>query len=75
MAWANRGRISSSLIRQKRKNYHALRPENPHGVPKAVMKGLAALRIVSADKETYSRELQTLMELSPKMEKANGEIR
>jgi hypothetical protein len=42
MAWRNGARLTGKHIKSMNKRWHALRPENPHGVPKAVMKQLAA---------------------------------
>ncbi len=62
MGWGGKARIKSKVVRQRLRTYHATRPENPHGVPSAVMKGLAALRIPNADKELYGQRLQELLE-------------
>jgi hypothetical protein len=61
MAWASRARIPSSLIRQKTRRYHALRPDNPHGVPTVVMRQLQCLRLPTPDKEIYTGKLVELM--------------
>ena len=61
MAWSNRARLSMHLIRQKTRRYHAVRPDNPHGVPTSVMRGLQFAQLPLPDKELYTRKLLQLM--------------
>jgi len=62
MAWSNRARFSTHLIRQKTRRYHAVRPDNPHGVPSAVMRALQFAQLPIPDKDLYSRKLLQLMQ-------------
>ena len=62
MAWSNRARFTTHLIRQKTRRYHALRPDNPHGVPSVVMRALQLAQLPRPDKDLYSRKLVQLMQ-------------
>jgi hypothetical protein len=54
------GRLSGKHVKSMNRKWHALRPENPHGVPKAVMRALAWQQL-PFDKEAYQRELSELL--------------
>jgi len=66
MAWRNGARLSGKHVKGMNRKWHALRPENPHGVPKAVMKALQD-ETLAGDQRPYDLRLQqrlTLHELS-----------
>lgn len=67
MAWRNGARLSGKHIKSMNKKWHALRPENPHGVSKAVMKALATGDL-PLDKKAYQEKFTKLM----KAIEANG---
>ena len=60
MAWRNGARLSSKHIKSMNRRWHALRPENPHGVPRSVMKQLAAEQLPPT-KEAYQARYNELM--------------
>jgi len=62
MAWSNRARFGTHLIRQKMRRYHALRPDNPHGVPTSVMRQLQQ-QTLAGNREPYDLRLQQLLSL------------
>jgi len=64
MAWAGRSSAKhrSAASRASKRRPHPLpRVDDPRGIPSSVLKGLAALRIANADRETYSRKLTELL--------------
>ena len=62
MAWRNGARLSGKHIKSMNRNWHALRPENPHGVPKAVLKALQQ-QTLAGDQRPYDLRLQQLLTL------------
>ena len=62
MAWRNGARLSGKFIRGMNKRWHALRPENPHGIPKEVMRVLQQ-QTLAGDRRSYDLRLQQLLTL------------
>ena len=62
MAWRNGSRLSSKQVKGMNRKWHALRPENPHGVPKAVMQALQE-ETLAGDQRPYDLRLQQLLTL------------
>ena len=60
MAWRNGARLTGKHVKSLNRRWHALRPENPHGVPRSVMKTLAQERL-SHDPVTFNARLQELL--------------
>jgi len=60
MAWSNRARLSGKHIKSMNRKWHALRPENPWGVPKAVQKALQE-ETLAGDHRPYDLRLQQLL--------------
>jgi hypothetical protein len=59
VAWSNRARLSGKQIKSMFRMWHRPpRPENPHGVPRSVMKTMQAERL---DPNDYNRRLQELL--------------
>jgi hypothetical protein len=61
MAWSNRARLSGKLVKSMNRKWYALRPENPYGIPKAVMKALAQEHL-PPQRRVYTKRLQALMQ-------------
>ena len=62
MAWRNGARLSGKHVKSMNRRWHALRPENPHGVPKAVLKALQE-ETLAGDQRPYDLRLQQLLAL------------
>ena len=62
MAWRNGARLSGKHIKSMNKHWHALRPENPHGVPRSIMRTLASEGL-SSNPTAYNLRLQQLLSL------------
>jgi hypothetical protein len=62
MAWKNLARISGRQMKMMfRKWRPPPRPDDPRGVPRAVMRRLAEERLPSADVNAYNTKLQQLL--------------
>jgi len=61
MAWRNGARLSGKHVKGMNRKWHALRPENPYGVPRQVLRGLQWLQL-PFDKTAYERGLQELLQ-------------
>ena len=62
MAWRNGARLTSKFIKGMNRKWHALRPENPRGIPKVVMRALANEQL-SSDPVAFNLRLQQLLAL------------
>src|SRR5262245_6024000 len=58
----NGARVSRKHTKSMNKHWHALRPENPHGIPKDVMKALQQ-ETLAGDQRPYDIRLQQLLTL------------
>ncbi len=65
MAWMGKpnARQRTRLSRESRRRPHPLpkKVDDPRGIPREVIRGLADLRIAKADRETYSQKLSELL--------------
>ena len=74
MAWG--GKVSTRMTEKQRKQFlktsnRSLPPvDNPHGIPSAVLNQLASERL--ADKESYSRRLNELLNAIKQNGGSNG---